>query len=203
MNILSIQSSARVAGSHSRTLSADLIDVLRVAHHDAKVVHREATASLPLIDEGWLSANWTPADDRTPDQRAALGLSGELIAEVNAADVLVLGVPMYNFSVPASLKAWIDLVARAGETFRYTANGPVGLLKSKKAYVVMTSGGVSAGSPVDFVTPYMRQVLGFIGIDDVEVITADGLVANEAESLERARDAIEVALRPVTAKRAA
>ncbi|MEM1377953.1 MAG: NAD(P)H-dependent oxidoreductase [Pseudomonadota bacterium] len=188
-NILSVQSSARVNGSHSRALSQKLIDKL-TAGSDATVVERDLADHLPLLDENWLGANWTPAAERSSEQNETLSLSATLIEEVKTADVLVIGVPIYNFSIPGALKAWIDLIARAGETFKYSEQGPKGLLEGKKAYVVVASGGVPVDSPVDFATPYMRHVLGFIGITDVEVIGADGLVMNESESLERAESAI-------------
>ncbi|TCD14343.1 FMN-dependent NADH-azoreductase [Oricola cellulosilytica] len=188
--ILSVQASARAAGSFSRRLSADLVDTLRAVYGDAEITEREATAALPLIDEHWLSANWTPKADRTVEQAKALALSEQLVTELKEADILVVGAPIYNFSIPGSLKAWIDLVCRAGETFRYTDAGPEGLLSGKKAYIVVTSGGVPVDSVVDFATPHLRQVLNFIGIDDVEIVAADGLVNSEDESLAKANEAI-------------
>ncbi|MEO1746336.1 MAG: NAD(P)H-dependent oxidoreductase [Pseudomonadota bacterium] len=188
-NILSVQSSARVEGSHSRALSAKLIDKLStVGEHT--VTHRDLNKHLPLLNEQWLGANWTPAGERSAEQNETLQLSSTLIEEVKAADVLVIGVPIYNFAVPGALKAWIDLIARAGETFQYSEQGPKGLLEGKKAYVVVASGGVPIDSPVDFATPYMRQILNFIGITDITVIGADGLVMNEEAGLKKASDAI-------------
>lgn len=192
-NILSVQSSARYEGSHSRSLSAQLIDKLVAGKDDMVVVERDVSVDTPHISADWLTANWTPAKDRTPQQARHLELSDQLIGELESADVLVLGVPMYNFAMPASLKAWIDLVARAGRTFSYTENGPKGLLEGKKAYVVITSGGVPLGSAYDFTTDYIKHVLGFIGIDDVVIIAADQLVNKEAESLQTATAAINAA----------
>lgn len=190
-NILSVQSSARYEGSHSRALSATLIHKLATENPGVTVVERDVAADTPLINSDWLSANWTPAEDRTPEQAQKLALSDQLIGELENADVLVLGVPIYNFAMPASLKAWIDLVARAGRTFAYTENGPKGLLQGKKAFVVITSGGVPLGSAYDFTSGYVKHVLGFIGIDDVTIIGADQLVNNELESLQTASAAIE------------
>ena len=192
--ILSIQSSARNGGSHSRALSQTLIDKLTLGG-DHSVVVRDLADHPSLLDETWLTANWTSADDRSQEQKDVLAQSTSMIDEVKDADVLVIGVPIYNFSIPGALKAWIDLIARAGETFQYSENGPKGLLEGKKAYLLVTSGGVTVDSPVDFATPYMRHVLGFIGIQDVEVIGADGLVMNEEVGLAKARKKIsELAL---------
>jgi len=188
-NILSVQSSARNGGSHSRALSQKVIDQLTLSgDHNVRV--RDLADHPALLDENWLAANWTAAAERSPAQNDVLAQSTSMIDEVKAADVLVIGVPIYNFSIPGALKAWIDLIARAGETFQYSETGPKGLLEGKRAYLVVTSGGVPVDSPVDFATPYMRHVLGFIGINDVEVIGADGLVMNEEEGLAKAHSKI-------------
>ena len=121
------------------------------------------------------------------EQHAKLGESAAMVAELQQADVIVIGAPIYNFGVPASLKAWVDMIARARLTFRYTEQGAEGLLKGKKAYVVVASGGVPVDSPADFATPYLRQALKFIGITDVEVIAADRLNENSADSIDAAR----------------
>lgn len=189
-NILSVQSSARVDGSHSRQLSKELLEKLQAEYPDSTVVEREASAELPLLDQTWVFANFTPEDERSDEQRAALAKSDELVAELKAADIIVIGAPMYNFTISGALKAWIDLVARAGLTFKYTEQGPVGLLENKKAYVVITSGGVPLESPYDFTTGYMRHVLGFLGIEDVSFVGADELMGKEAESLGSAREKI-------------
>ncbi|MCR9120940.1 MAG: NAD(P)H-dependent oxidoreductase [Phyllobacteriaceae bacterium] len=189
-HILSVQSSARDEGSQSRTLSAELIDSLGGGTAGNTIIVRDLAEPVPQIDEKWLGANWTPADERSDEQARALTLSDTLISELEAADTIVIGVPVYNFSVPAALKAWIDQIARAGRTFRYTETGPQGLLEGKRAFVVVASGGVPVDSPVDFATPYMRHVLGFVGITDVTVIAADRLVQNADDSLATARQAI-------------
>jgi FMN-dependent NADH-azoreductase len=142
---------------------------------------------MPFVNEAWISANFTAEEERSEEQRATLNFSDKLVEELQAADVLVIGSPIYNFGIPASLKAWVDMIARARKTFRYTENGPEGLLEGKKAYVVIASGGVAVDSPVDFATPFLRQALRFVGITDVEVIAADQLGINAEESIDSAR----------------
>ena len=132
---------------------------------------REPETPLPQIDETWVAANFTPAADRSEAQNARLAQSDALVAELQAADTIVIGLPVYNFGVPAALKAWIDLIARAGVTFRYTAEGPEGLLTGKKVIVAFASGGVQLGSDYDFASTYLRHVLGFVGLTDVSIIT--------------------------------
>jgi FMN-dependent NADH-azoreductase len=133
---------------------------------------------------------YIPAEQRTPEQQQALAFSDLLVQELMAADVLVIGAPIYNFGIPASLKSWVDLIARAGLTFKFSEAGPEGLLVGKKAYLVVTSGGVEVGSPYDLATPYLRQVLGFVGITDVEVISADRLNLLGEQPIGTAREAI-------------
>lgn len=185
-NILHIDASARQAGSVSRELSQHLVDALSDA--ETQVTKREiGLTPLPLISETWVGANFTPEENRSDSQKQALELSDTLIDELEAADTLVLGVPIYNFGVPAAFKAWVDLIARARKTFKYTDSGPVGLLEGKKAYVVIASGGTQSGSEIDFATPYVRHVLGFVGIHDVTIIAADQLMSTGDEKLNTAR----------------
>ena len=187
MSILRIDSSARVEGSATRSM-LDRIE----AKLDGPVTRRDVGGeTLPQITGTWVAANFTPEGDRSPEQREALALSNTLVAEVKAADTLLIGVPIYNFSVPASLKAWIDLVARAGVTFRYTETGPVGLLENKKAIVAVASGGTEANSEIDFATPYIEHVLGFIGITDVEFVFHDRAMADADAAAARADAGIE------------
>lgn len=189
-NILHIDSSARTDGSITRSLSQAFVE--RLSSADTQVVTRDiGVEAPPLLTENWVGANFTPDEARTPAQQDTLALSDTLIAELEAADTIVLGVPVYNFGVPAAFKAWIDLVARARKTFKYTENGPVGLLEDKKAYLVIASGGTASGSDIDFATPYVRHVLGFLGIHDVSVIAADQLMAGGDEKIASARQAIE------------
>jgi FMN-dependent NADH-azoreductase len=174
LKILRIDASARHEGSTTRQLCDALIDALRDRHGRVRVLTRDlARTPPPPLDADWIAANFTEPQARDAQQRAKLALSDELIAELIAAEVVVIGVPVYNFSVPAALKAWIDQVARAHLTFRYTEHGPEGLLKGKRAYLVMASGGVAVGSETDFATGYLRHVLGFLGITEVEIVAAD------------------------------
>ena len=168
-HVLRIDSSMRRDGSTTRTLTEKVVEALA----PTTVTERDLLDGIDLIDEEWIAANFTDPAERSAEQNATLAASDTLVAEVKAADVLVIGAPIYNFSVPGALKAWIDQICRARETFRYTENGPVGLLEGKRAIIVVASGGVPVDSPVDFMTPYLRHVLGFIGITDVTVIAAD------------------------------
>lgn len=189
MNILQVNSSAKANGSAS-TLLADAVTArLRRQHPGAELrVRTLATEPHPVLDEAALVALGTPPAERTPEQAARVALDDALIAELQVADVLVLGVPMYNFGVPAQLKAWIDAIARAGATFRYTEQGPEGLLKGKKVYVALTRGGLYRGTPADTQAPYLQKVLGFLGLDDIELLFAEGLALGP-ESAQRAMQA--------------
>lgn len=187
LNILEINASGRHKGSVSRNLSGELVAALEDRYGAVSVKRRDLANGVPFVDEAWIEANFTPDEDRSVRHRETLAYSDELVNELKAADVVLLGVPVYNFSIPASLKAWIDMVARARLTFRYTENGPRGLLTGKKAYLVVATGGVPVGSAVDFATPYLRHALAFIGITDVEVIAADRLNNDKENSLDRAR----------------
>ncbi|MEO0623303.1 MAG: NAD(P)H-dependent oxidoreductase [Pseudomonadota bacterium] len=166
--LLRIDASMRRDGSTTRTLTDRVVEHL---NPDA-IVTRDLADGIGLIDEAWIGANFTPEENRTEEQKAALAASDALVAELKEADVVVIGVPVYNFGVPAALKAWVDQVARARVTFRYTENGPVGLLEGKRAILVAASGGTEVGSAIDFAVPYVRHVLGFVGIHDVQVIDA-------------------------------
>lgn len=180
--VLRIDASARRDGSVSRDLTDKVIDHLA----PAQVITRDLAHGLPLLDEAWVGATFTPADERTPGQAETLALSDTLIAEITAADTLVIGLPIYNFGVPAALKAWIDQIARVGVTFQYTETGPKGLLSGKRAIVVVASGGTEVGSEIDFATGYIRHVLGFIGIHDVTLVTADRLMIDADAALSSA-----------------
>lgn len=182
-HILRIDSSARRTGSVSRDLTDRIIGHIAP---DATVTVRDLAPGLPLIDEAWVEANFTPADQRSAAQRDRLALSDRLVAELKAADTVVIGLPIYNFGVPAALKAWVDLVARAGVTFRYGEAGPEGLLTGKRAIVAVASGGTEAGSAIDFATGYIRHVLGFIGIDDVSFVSADRLMLDAEGTMRKA-----------------
>ena len=187
-NILRVDASARRSGSSSRALTDALIARLG----STAVVSRDLSDALPFVTENWVHANYTDEAERTDEQKAELELSDRLVAELFAADILVIGSPVYNFGIPAALKAWIDMVARARKTFRYTERGPQGLLTGKKAYVLMASGGTEIGSEIDFASGYLRHVLGFIGIDDVTIIAAD-------QQMMRGEDALSQALGRIAA----
>lgn len=192
LRVLRIDASSRYEGSVTRKLVDDFIKQLDTRERKIQITHRDlAGEQLPFIDEQWIGANFTPVDQRNLSQKAILAQSDRLVKEVQDADILVVGVPIYNFGVPAALKAWIDLIARAGLTFRYTDNGPVGLLKNKKAFLVFASGGTPIGSEIDFASDYLRHVLGFVGIDDVELISAERLNANNADSRQAAQHQIQ------------
>lgn len=171
MQILHLEASARRDTSHSRLLSRRL--VARLQQTGGTVKHRDLADGLPFVSEQMIGAFYTMPDQRSDEQRATIALSEQLVDELEAADVIVAAVPMYNFGIPASFKAWIDLVARVGRTFRYTETGPVGLLQGKTMYVVVATGGTPLGSAGDFVSPYLRHVLEFIGITDVRFVGAD------------------------------
>ena len=187
LQILELSSSGRQDGSITRQLSAELIAALEDRHGTVDITRRNVGAGVPFVDEAWIEANFTADEERTAKHRETLTYSNELVDELKNADTLVIGVPVYNFSIAATLKAWIDMIARARLTFQYTDNGPVGLLEGKKAYLVVATGGVPVGSPMDFATPYLRHALSFVGITDVEIVAADGVNNNAEESIDRAR----------------
>jgi len=187
LRILEISSSGRQESSITRQLSAELIAALEDRYGSTDITRRNLGAGVPFVNEAWIEANFTPDEDRTQKHQETLAYSDELVEELKRADALVIGVPVYNFSIAATLKAWIDMIARVRLTFRYTENGPIGLLEGKKAYLVVASGGVPVGSPMDFATPYLRHALSFIGITDVEIIAADGVNNSAEEATDRAR----------------
>ena len=191
MNALVVNSSGRTEQSVSRRLVAELVAELATKHPDLHTTARDVATDLPFVNDAMIAGFYIPAEQRTPEQVQAVAFSDLLTQELIAADVLVIGAPIYNFTIPASLKAWIDLVCRAGLTFKVSPAGYEGLLHGKKAYVVVTSGGVPVGSPYDLNSSYMRQVLGFLGITDVTIIGAGQLsVLGEQKPLADARTAI-------------
>jgi len=172
--ILRIDASARKTGSVTRSLADETLDHL-ASLNAVNIVSRDVAGGLPFVDEDWVDANFTPVDARTEAHKAKLALSDSLVEELKVADTLVISSPIYNFGIPATLKAWVDMICRAGLTFRYTENGPVGLLEGKRAIILVASGGTPVGSPIDFATPYLKQAMAFIGITDVTIIAADAL----------------------------
>lgn len=198
MNILQINSSARGGNSHSTRLAGEIVARLQSIQANTRLSVRDlGQTPHPALDEKALQALFTPADQRTPEQAARVALDDALIAEIQAADAVVLGVPMYNFGVTAQLKNWIDAIARAGVTFRYTDTGPEGLLKGKKVYVALTRGGQYRNTPTDSQVPYLKTVLGFLGLSDIEFVYAEGLAMGpeaEQKALASARAEIEQVL---------
>lgn len=176
MNILQINTSARSEGSQSTRLACRMVERLKGRLPQAELKVRDlAVTPHPVLDEAALNALFTPAEQRTPEQAARVALDDALIAEVQAADVLVIGVPMYNFTISSQLKNWVDAIARAKVTFQYTENGPEGLLKGKTVYVALTRGGFYRDTEGDTQVPYLKMVLGFLGMTDVRFVYAEGL----------------------------
>lgn len=195
--VLQIKSSIFDDREHQGISSQLGDEVLARLSRDAEIVvtvRDFSTDPVPYFDHDWLQALSTPADQRSEEQVSKVAYSDRLIAEVQQADVLVIGVPMYNFTVPAMLKSWTDHVARAGVTFRYTESGPVGLLDNKRVVLVLSTGGRHDEGVSDFMRPYLRTILGFLGLKDIEIVVADGLNMGEEprrEGLLRARQQIE------------
>lgn len=187
MNILQINSSARSSGSQSTRLADTIVTRLSADYPDARLTVRDlARNAHPVLDEAALQALFTSAEQRSPEHAARVALDDALIAEVQAADVLVLGVPMYNFGISAQLKNWFDAIARAQVTFRYTENGPEGLLKGRKVYVALARGGVHRDTATDSQVPFLKTMLGFLGMTDIQFIYAEGL-AMGPDAVQRAQ----------------
>ncbi len=191
LRILRPDASASPGESGSSKLADSLLDQLQLGGDEIELRSRDLNRDAKFIDSRWIGANFTASDERSAQQKETLGRSDELIAELDWADHVVLATPMYNFGVPATLKAWIDHVCRAGVTFRYTENGPEGLLAGKSADIVITTGGAPLGSPVDFVSGYLRQVFAFIGIEEVNIIGADQMNKDAKASIAGAQAQIE------------
>jgi FMN-dependent NADH-azoreductase len=177
--LLAIDSSP-LASSVSRELTREFVSKWKATHPAGQVIYRDLAANPPKsVDQAWIYAVYTPDEALQPEQRAALEFSNECIAELEQADEYVLGVAMHNFSIPSVLKLWIDQVVRAGRTFSYgEAEGPKGLLAGKKATILAATGGVyDQGTPyaaMNFIDPYLRTILGFLGITDISFVTAGG-----------------------------
>ena len=186
MNLLRVDSSGRYQGSSTRALTDSLIEVL-AKRNAIEVSVRDLAEGMPHVDDSWIQANFTDVEERSDQQKDRLQASDDLVAEVQSADAIVIGMPIYNFGVPAALKAWVDMIARARLTFRYTENGPEGLLTGKKVYLVVASGGVAVDSEADFATPYMRHALQFLGITDIEIISAEQQMIRGEESVDSAK----------------
>ena len=199
MNTLLIINSSPRSNSVSRRLTRHFAEEWKAKHPDTRVLERDLTANpLPFVTEPWIQASYTPPAQRTPQQQQALALSDALIDELMAADVIVLGVPMHNFSIPAPLKAWFDLVARVGKTFSYSDKGSKGLIASDKRVVAIISrGGVydDGSASSDFQVPYLRHMLHFLGLEDVTVSAAD----KQGFGAEVAQQSVDRAIRKLSA----
>jgi len=195
MRLLQINASIFAKHGQSTRLADEFVAAWSASNPAAQVVVRDlAEETVPHLDAERFGAFLAKPGELTPEQQAVVDYSDALIDELKRADVLVLGLPMYNFGVPSTLKAYIDHVARAGATFKYTDKGPVGLLTGKKAYVFATRGGIYAGTPLDTQTAYVRDMLRFLGIDDVEFVYAEGLAIGterKTATLSQAQRAIE------------
>jgi FMN-dependent NADH-azoreductase len=191
-NILRIDASMRRQKSVSRMLADEMVAALGARKSSVNVINRDLAAGIGIVNAAWIEAERTSEENRTPDQRALLTQSDALVAELQAADDIVIATPIYNFSVPAALKAWIDLICRDKITFVYENDSPRGLLSNKRATVIVTSGGTLAGRDIDFTTSYIRHILGFIGVDDVTMIDVTGLSKNRSRVIADARKEISV-----------
>ena len=196
--VLRLTTSILGEGSVSSGLMEDLLtrlqEVAQQAGKPLAISERNFSSTpIPHFDGEWLQAIMTPEADRSDEQQRKATFSNELIGELQAAEIVVIGLPMYNFSMPSMLKAWNDHVARAGETFKYTESGPVGLLCKKKVYLVTAMGGQHEPGGSDFLRPYMQHFLGFLGLDDITFITADGLsMGDEARAAGLSRAGAEI-----------
>lgn len=191
--LLHVKSSVFGDQGQSAQLAERLIKRWLADNADGQVVVRDLVANpISHFDADSIAALSTPAEQRTPEQQAAVELSDTLIAELQQADAVVLGAPMYNFAVPSQLKAWFDQVARNGVTFRYTEQGPEGLLQDKPVYVLATRGGLYRDAGLDFQVPWIKLILGFVGIKQVEVIYAEGLNMSDSQvSLAQAQSELD------------
>ncbi|MDT1061707.1 NAD(P)H-dependent oxidoreductase [Paracoccus sp. CPCC 101403] len=191
MNILHIDSAITGDASVSRQLTAEIVAKLKAERADATVTYRDLAEGVPAIDNDWFQAVRLSPENPTAEQQALIDTSNAYLAEVQAADVLVIGLPIYNFTLTAQLKNWFDQIARAGVSFRYTAEGPEGLLTGKRAIIAYAAAGTPFGSDVDFASGYIRHILGFIGITDVEFVPADRLAFDREAGLARAQEALD------------
>jgi len=198
--LLQIRSSIFSNGGQSSRLAERFVARWRASNPGGEVIVRDlAKEPVPHLDAARFGAFLAKPEERTPAQQAVVDYSDALIGELKRADVVVLGLPMYNFGVPSTLKAYFDHVARVGETFKYTEKGPVGLLTGKKVYVFAARGGMYAGTPNDTQTPFIRTFLSFLGMSDIEFVYAEGLAISEASkqhSLARAEAVIDALVEP-------
>ncbi len=205
--LLAISSSPNPAGSKTKALIDQFIQDWSAKDPKAEVTTRDlGTNPPPHLDGQTIGAFYTPAEDLSDTQKTQLAYSDTVIAELQEADVILIGAPMHNFGIPSSLKAWIDHVARVGKTFKYGDNGPVGLLKDKKVFILAARGGDysenSPAHPMDQITPYLKTVLGFIGLTDVTFINAEGVAMGE-DGLVAARNKVSERVLETAPKKAA
>ena len=173
-NLLHIDVSVQADTSKTRKISQLIIDL--VSQNDNIITKRDLNNNpIPFLDGRWAGATFTPADKRNRDQIDKLSFSSQLVNEIAQADTIVIGSPIYNFSIAASLKAWIDMICRVGLTFSYTKNGPIGLMKNKKVIVAIASGGTKVGSEMDFASNYLVFIFGFIGIKNVTIVDINNI----------------------------
>jgi FMN-dependent NADH-azoreductase len=195
--LLQLKTSLFSNDGQSSRLAEQFVSAWQEAHPDGRVITRDLTADpIPHLTAERFQAFSSKPEERTAEQQGAVNLSDALIAELQSADEIVLAVPTYNFGIPSTLKAYFDHIARAGVTFRYTANGPVGLLTQKKVHVVAARGGFYAGTPTDSVTRYVQDFLSFLGLSTIDFVYAEGLAISAAQkdaSLQQAgRDIIDL-----------
>lgn len=195
--LLRIDSSALTQGSNSKHLAEQYQKQWLATYPQGNIINRDLAMQPPEhLSEAMISAMFTPAENRSIEQQTALSNSDQFLNEVKLADTLLVSMPMYNFGIPSSLKAYLDQIIRVGESFSYTENGPKGLLENKRAVVILTSGGNYTESPYnqfDHVTPYLKTALGFIGIEDIKVIVAPNMAKEEAtrqQALNNAEEAL-------------
>lgn len=176
MKVLVIQSSVRAQDANSSKLASMIVDKIKARHAGASIETLDLGSNPhPVLDGAAVGAIFTPSEQRSTEQAARLALDDGLIAKVQSVDTLVIGVPMYNFAIPVQLKSFFDAIARAGVTFRYTENGPEGLIKGKKVYLALARGGLYRDTPADTQVPYLKTILGFLGMTDVECVYAEGM----------------------------
>lgn len=196
MKILHLITSPRGKDSFSIKLGNAIVEKLQAANADSTLITRNLTVNpFPHLEEVHLTSFFTPAESRSPELDAAVKHSDDAIAELQGSDAIVIDVPFYNFSIPSTLKTWIDHIARAGVTFKYDGNGPEGLVKNKKVYLAIASGGIYSSGPMasyDFAEPYLRAVLGFMGMTDITAYRVEGLKVPGVmdTALEKAVDSI-------------
>lgn len=191
MKILHLDSAITGDASVSRKLTADIVNKLKSIRPDAVTTYRDLSQGVAAIDGEWFQAVRLAPQDPTPAQQELIAVSDAYLKEVQDADVLVIGMPVYNFNLSAQLKNWLDQIARAGISFRYTEDGPEGLLKGKRAIVAYSAAGTPIGSDMDFSSGYIRFMLGFLGITDVEFVAADRLAMDRDAGLARAEAALQ------------